>query len=1019
MPVVAITATGVAGYDLAYIAPGASWSAVRDAASGSLADDETWLGAHATKSGSNYSCYRKLICFDTSAIPVGAYIRSVKLKAYLIGFNGTGQYMDLVTTDLTSAGFVNTSDYAISHFGTTALAQWPKTGTANQPYEQTVTGLTIVCGGTTVVGCIAEQDRADSAPSGDNWTHWHGPGASASYRPVLTIDYTPPDDLDGSHRIRGVDDLDGSHRILFAWIDEDLPGSHRVRSWHTEDLDGSHRVLVWIDDDLHGSHMIWSAGLPAAAPRVLHVPRLSLLVGDTERIDLIAEGADATTVRFGNAVTGGHGGASGEIPRRPGRRAVNGLVRGTPARLYDGADLLYQGVVKKVSGSDGGDGRSVTRVEFCGPMDLADLDESFAWTWVDADYGLWQEVTLPTGPFETSKGQSGTYAEYAPRDASWEVRSDGELFIGTVAGSTYYGDPFYVRKPCLKRLAYCLDRRTLGEWPSGNALRMGDIMAIEFDWRVDVGQYFRAEVGTAHYPAAPSDLIAVSWSKTDTVDRGHGTQVDLRDGPCVFLQLSHYAQTDHVGAGEFVQLLHVRVAVRPDGPAGRSWAFGDAFPTLQDCFCDVLTLGGATTVEAEEISAALTHAKVDGPTLTDACQALADADEDEDGTGQPIEYGIWNEGRGVVRRRPEEPDDLSQWLAIDTERDDVTVEVAYEEALAAPDVVEVRYAYLKTNLIRHHSPAEAGYWIERGQSDDRPYDWSFGGSGTYEHDVVTVEGQRRYAMRIGPGTSDSAHAIFPAGGQYPVAPVGGGASLIPLVPGVPIRAQLWARRTGDSWGRMYVWYFFNGDPRGSDTLIAVNSDDWQLWRADWLTDPTSAANEMYVHLVISSGATADEATFYWRNAQLYYLIPEGTELSAWYPHEPPTFGTHTVKTFELEQPATLWAARNCARRYWQSFRRGVGKGTIEARGVLFDVRGREVPVSRIRGGWWASIVNDPRCRSPLYVSSVECSPEGLEATLGIGGELPPWSDRRRARERPRFGRYADWRGFAPHARRRR
>lgn len=111
-------------------------------------------------------------------------------------------------------------------------------------------------------------------------------------------------------------------------------------------------------------------------------------------------------------------------------------------------------------------------------------------------------------------------------------------------------------------------------------------------------------------------------------------------------------------------------------------------------------------------------------------------------------------------------------------------------------------------------------------------------------------------------------------------------------------------------------------------------------------------------------------------------------------------------------------ARNSARKFYNSFARGRGRGTITARGILHDVRGREVPVSRIRGGWWASIVNDPRCEQPLYVSSIECSPYELEAELGIGGETPPWSARTPLHERRTFGRYEDWRGFRPLGRHR-
>ncbi len=858
------------------------------------------------------------------------------------------------------------------------------------------------------------------------------------------------DDLDGSHRLTGVDDLSGSHRLL-AWVDDDLSGSHgvgweneslagshRVLIWTDEDLDGSHRVMVWApaddlagshrlmawapDDELSGSHrlLVWAdddlsgtyalipAGVPASEPPLLYVPQLSLLLDDADSVplDLIAEGADPASVRFANSVIGGHGRCSVEIPQGPARLCVNGLHRGMDAALFDRGHKLHEGTVLTVAGDDEGGG-GVTTVTIGGPLEAADLDRGFEWIWVDADYGRWEEVVPPLDTVERKWLDAYSTTRWDPQgwsDAPWEVRCDGELYIGTLRGATYRGDAFWRSCP-RARLAYVLDRR-LFNWPSGSYEGLGQIMAWRFDYRAELGSYFRLRAGGLASPwvwTSPGGLVCDGGSHADN-DVDHAV-----DAPCIVVELLHYRQTDTVAAGEHVQILHPRVLVRPDGPGARSWAVGDRLPRLDECMSDVmLDADGllATSVEAEPIGEELEDAAASGPTRSAALAQLAEYDEDEDGSGQPLEYGIWDDGVAIIRRREAAPARPDRWLAIDSDRDDVTVRVEYEDC-EAPDYVEVRYAYRRTNLIRHGSPAAAGYWESRGCPDGLPYDWASTGSVA----KVTESDELRWQLAAG------ATMRFPADGSYPIVPDGlahaypnhVASAVIPLIAHFPLRFQFWAKGSG------YVTavYRLNSDNmRGSDTLFVGGigeaiDGDWELRRTDWYPDPSSAAYELLLSIIASGG------TLTWRNAQLYYLMPDGIELSAWWP-EQPTRADASVETYTLPHAATIWQARNSARRFYNSFARGTGKGTITARGVLHDVRGREVPVSRIRGGWWASIVNDPRCEKSLYVSGVsDVDPYALEAELCIGGEQPPWSARPPLHERRTFGRYEDWRGFRP------
>jgi len=866
------------------------------------------------------------------------------------------------------------------------------------------------------------------------------------------------DDLEGSHRLTGVDDLTGSHRVL-AYVDDDLPGSHgvgfenevlagahrllifsdeelsgahrvlvwagandldgshRLMAWAPDDeLAGSHRLLVWADDDLSGTHTIIPAGVPASEPPLLYVPQLALLLDDADSVplDLIAEGADPASVRFANSVIGGHGRCSVEIPQGPARLCVNGLHRGMDAALFDRGHKLHEGTVLTVAGDDEG-GAGVTTVTIGGPLEAADQDESFRWTWVDADYGRWVEVAPPWDTVEVPYLDAYSTTQWVPQDwsdASWEVRTDGELFIGTVRGATYRGDAFYRSMP-RARLAYVLDRSLFG-WPAGSYNELGSLMAIRFDYRANLGSFFKAAMGGCYAPwvLRHGSSAPLSLGPGGGAQAANDQEVSLAGFPCAYVELSLYAQSDRVAAGEYLQLLHPRVLVRPDGPGTRSWALGDALPRLDQCLADVMLDGEgviAASVEAEVIGEGLEHAHVEGPTRRAALDQLAEYDEDEDGSGQPLEYGIWDERTGIIRRRDAAPARPDQWLAIDSDRDDVTVRVEYDDC-EAPDYVEVRYAYRRTNLIRHGSPAAAGYWESRGYADGLPYDWDATGSVT----KVTESDDLRWQL------ADGAAMSFPKNGTYPVvanALVGGAYesdAVIPLIADVPLRFQFWAKGSG----YVQVGYRLNAaNTRGAQSLFwggqigAPIDGDWELRRADWRPDPSSSAHEMYLIISAVGGSLT------WRNAQLYLLIPDGTELSAWYPYQPQGAG-HAVKTYELPHPATIWQARNSARKFYNSFARGTGKGTISARGILHDVRGREVPVSRIRGGWWASIVNDARCEEPLYVSSIECSPYELEAELGIGGEVPPWSARPPLHERRTFGRHEDWRGFRPLGRRR-
>ena len=607
----------------------------------------------------------------------------------------------------------------------------------------------------------------------------------------------------------------------------------------------------------------------------------------------------------------------------------------------------------------------------------------------------------------------------------WEVRTDGELYLGTQRGYSYPGDADYagaLSETPRCRVGARIDR-LLPDWPSGSRDRLAGIKAIQCDWRANTGTKFRARI------IAARNLWSETWGEaavailTETgngVQSGEDEQLACSSMGAIIVELDHYAATATVAAGEFFQLLRVRLLVRPDGPGTRSWSVGDALPRLDQCLSDIMLDGDgvlATSVDAEQIGDPLEHARADGPTRSEAAAQIAQLDEDADGTGQPLEYGIWDERRGIIRRRPAAPDDDRCWLAIDTERDDVTCSIEYDDT-DAPDYVEVRYQYLYTQLLRHSSAAIPGAWAARGYADDRPYDWQFVETGSGKIENVLEDGQQRWKMSVG-AAAGNAQMVHPAPDTYPVS-AGPSTSRMPYLGDIPMRAAIWARYEGSYSATATLWYLLNGVSRGSDNLYAndmahgliISSATWQRYVYDFRPEADSAANEMFLSIQVGN-----QGSLWWRNACLYPLIPEGTELSAWYPCEPTSAGC-SVKTIDLGS-ATMWQGRNAALRFWRSFRRGAGKGTIGAKGVLYDVRGREVPVSRVRGGWWASIINDPRCTSPLYISSVEGSPESLETTLAIGGEPMPWSGKRRPAERQRFGAWGDWRTHAMLARVRR
>lgn len=128
-------------------------------------------------------------------------------------------------------------------------------------------------------------------------------------------------------------------------------------------------------------------------------------------------------------------------------------------------------------------------------------------------------------------------------DAQWEVRSDGELFIGTVRGATYRGDAFYHGMP-RKRLAYVLDRSLFG-WPSGSDAGMGTIAAIRFDYRANLGSYFRARVGGCLAPWVERHGESHPLSLTGGgAQAANDAEHSLAGYPAAYMELSLYSQYD-------------------------------------------------------------------------------------------------------------------------------------------------------------------------------------------------------------------------------------------------------------------------------------------------------------------------------------------------------------------------------------------------------------------------------------------------------------------------------------------
>lgn len=198
MPLAEIRASSPSSNDNAYYVNAAAWATAHDAASGTCVNGGGWLGGHAVLYTGTYHLYRFAQVFDLSGIPSIARFNSAKLKLFMDGYNGGGQYVEPCATDLTTAGFVNGTDFASSHFTASALCQFPKTGTAHQGYEQTLSVASLPFGDSWVLGFLAYHDRADVAPTTGDWTHWHSAAADEAYRPLLTVDYSIPDHfLDG------------------------------------------------------------------------------------------------------------------------------------------------------------------------------------------------------------------------------------------------------------------------------------------------------------------------------------------------------------------------------------------------------------------------------------------------------------------------------------------------------------------------------------------------------------------------------------------------------------------------------------------------------------------------------------------------------------------------------------------------------------------------------------------------------------------------------------------------------
>jgi hypothetical protein len=178
----------------------ASWSAARDAASGTIDSTDNVAAGYSTYRNPIYDNSRFFMGFDTSSIPNNATIQSAKIKVYVVSRSGTdpetlnvvamssGNPESLATTDYVNAGSTIFGSLAYADASTSAYNEI--TLNASGIAAISLTGITKLAFRTT-------RDINNTTPTvdqagGNSLNIDHSTGSGAANVLQLVVEYTAP-----------------------------------------------------------------------------------------------------------------------------------------------------------------------------------------------------------------------------------------------------------------------------------------------------------------------------------------------------------------------------------------------------------------------------------------------------------------------------------------------------------------------------------------------------------------------------------------------------------------------------------------------------------------------------------------------------------------------------------------------------------------------------------------------------------------------------------------------------------
>lgn len=179
--------------------PGASWSTVRDASSGTdfnhvLGNN---YGIYSEKSGANYMNLRSFFTFDTSVLPDNATIVSSTfqiVRSPLYNANSQNISVHLVTSTAMATSSLANSDYNKNGWANIANPIALSSTADDTPIRFSLTNTsTISLTGNTNFSLITSLDYNNVAPTGGNaLSIYNSEQTGTNYDPILEIEYTLP-----------------------------------------------------------------------------------------------------------------------------------------------------------------------------------------------------------------------------------------------------------------------------------------------------------------------------------------------------------------------------------------------------------------------------------------------------------------------------------------------------------------------------------------------------------------------------------------------------------------------------------------------------------------------------------------------------------------------------------------------------------------------------------------------------------------------------------------------------------